>query len=223
MPTQQTQRPQQPHPTPAQPYDRKAHYDRHHGLLFAPNYCDKILMRSGQLDTWRRYLTDNPRRLLMKHEHPDLFRVRRNIVLGGTTFSAQGNLFLAQRPVLVQVQCSRRMTEADIEAYKERILSQARQGAVLVSPSISPGEKAVMRAAFDEGLPLIFLQENGLTDLAKPGGARMEACARGQLLILAPWQHHNERTTIQRTQCLQLNDMARLICQSTTQEENANT
>ena len=44
-----------------------------------------------------------------------------------------------------------------------------------------------MRAAFEEHLPLIILQENGFTDLAKPGGQRMEACARGQLLILAPW------------------------------------
>ena len=47
-----------------------------------------------------------------------------------------------------------------------------------------------MRAAFTDGLPIIILQENGFTDLAKPGGQRMEACQRGQLL-LAPWQHHN--------------------------------
>jgi len=189
-------------------------YDRNHGLLFAPNYCDKLLLRRGQLDTWLRYLADNPRRLLMKREHPDLFRVRRNICLAGTTFSALGNLFLARRPVRLQVQCSRRMNAADIEAYKQRMLAAARQGAVLVSPSISPGEKAVMRAAFDEGFPLIYLQENGFTDLAKPGGRRMEACASGQLLILAPWEHHNERLTILRSQCLQLNDMARLICES---------
>ena len=189
-------------------------YDRRHGLLFAPNYCDKLLLRTGQLDTWLRYLADNPRRLLMKREHPDLFRVRRNIQLAGLTFSAQGNLFLTRRPVRLQVQCSRRMTEADIETYKQRMLARARQGAVLVSPSISPGEKAVMRAAFDEGLPLIYLQENGLADLAKPGGRRMEACASGQLLILAPWEHHNERLTIRRSQCLQLNDMARLICEN---------
>lgn len=69
-----------------------------------------------------------------------------------------------------------------------------------------------MRAAFEEGLPLIYLQENGFTDLAKPGGKRMEACAQGQLLILAPWKHHNERLTIKRNQCLELNEMARCIC-----------
>ena len=49
--------------------------------------------------------------------------------------------------------------------------------------------------------------------LAKPGGQRMEACACGQLLLLAPWDHHNERLTIRRDQCLALNDMARVICE----------
>ena len=75
------------------------------------------------------------------------------------------------------------------------------------------GEKAIMRAAFEEGLPLIILQENGFTDLAKPGGQRMEACQRGQLLLLAPWEHHNEQLTIRRGQCLQLNDWAKMICE----------
>lgn len=65
---------------------------------------------------------------------------------------------------------------------------------------------------FKQGSPLIYLQENGFTDLAKPDGKRMEACARGQLLILAPWEHHNEHTTISRNQCLSLNDMARSLC-----------
>ena len=192
--------------------DPRRPYDRSHGLLFAPNYNDKLLLRAGQLQVWQNYLRDNPRRLLLKREHPDLFRVQRGIRLAGTTFSAIGNLFLAERPVRLQVQCSRSMSQADIEAYKARMLTEGRRGAVLVSPSISRGEKAVMRAAFDEGLPLILLQENGFTDLAKPGGARMDACAAGQLLILAPWEHHGERTVIMRSQCLSLNEMARQIC-----------
>lgn len=149
----------------------------------------------------------------MKREHPDLFRVQRNVTAAGTTFSAIGNRFLLDRPVRLQVQCSRRLTEAEIQETVKKYLAAARQGAILVSPAISPGEKAVMRAAFNEGLPLIFLQENGFTDLAKPGGARMEACAKGQLLIPAPWEHHNEALTINRGQCLKLNDLARLICE----------
>jgi hypothetical protein len=109
------------------------------------------------------------------------------------------------------VQCSRRLTDAEIETKTRQCLELANKGAVLVSPSISKGEKNVMRAAFEKGYPLIYLQENGFSDLAKPGGARMEACARGQLLILAPWEHHNERITISRNQCLSLNEMAKML------------
>ena len=169
------------------------------------------MKRDGQLAVWRNYLKDNPRRLLMKREHPDYFRVQRNVKVGTQTFSALGNLFLLQRPKL-QVLCSRRLSDAEIQTKVNNCLREARQGTVLVSPAISKGEKAVMRAAFDEGLPLIYLQENGLTDLAKPGGQRMEACARGQLLILAPWEHHNEQITISRRQCLSLNELAEMLC-----------
>ena len=191
---------------------QRATADHRHGLLFARGYNDRLLLREGQLDAWLRYLADNPRRLLMRREQPELFRVQRGLMVGNQQFSAIGNRFLLQRPVRLQVQCSRRLTAAEIEQRVSYFLSAAAQGAVLVSPSISPGEKAVMRAAFERGFPLIYLQENGFTDLAKPGGRRMEACARGQLLVLAPWEHHNERTVISRSQCLSLNDMARMIC-----------
>ena len=187
--------------------------ERGNGLLFAKGFNDQILLRDGQLERWRNYLKDNPRRLLMKRENPDLFRVQRGLTYAGQNFSAIGNRFLLERPIKLQVQCSRSMTESDLQAKLAACLKAARQGAVLVSPAISPGEKTIMRAAFEEGLPLIFLQENGFTDLAKPGGKRMEACARGQLLILAPWEHHNEKMTIKRGQCLELNEMARMICE----------
>lgn len=190
-----------------------AKQDRNNGLLFAKGFNDQILLRDGQLERWLNYLKDNPRRLLMKRENPDLFRVQRGLEYAGQSFSAIGNRFLLERPLKLQVQCSRRMTEADLMVKLEACLKAARQGTVLVSPAISKGEKVIMRAAFDEGLPLIYLQENGFTDLAKPGGKRMEACARGQLLILSPWEHHNEKITIKRGQCLELNEMARMICE----------
>jgi hypothetical protein len=199
--------------TGRQPQQTKRPEDRTHGLLFARGFNDKLLLRQGQLQRWLDYLKDNPRRLLMKREHPDLFRVQRGLMVGSQQFSAIGNRFLLERPVRLQVQCSRSLGDEEIARQQAWFLSQARSGAVLVSPCISWGEKQVMRAAFTEGLPLIILQENGFTDLAKPGGRRMEACQRGQLLLLAPWEHHGERLTIRRNQCLQLNEMAKMICE----------
>ena len=211
--TQQTRQAQQTG-RPTQKKDRRGE-DRTHGLLFARGFNDKLLLREGQLQRWLDYLHDNPRRLLMKREQPDLFRVQRNIMVAGQHFSAIGNRFLLERPIRLQVQCSRRLTDEQIAEQQEQWLQQARSGAVLVSPCISKGEKQVMRAAFEQDQPIIVLQENGFTDLAKPGGKRMEACARGQLLLLAPWEHHNERLTIRRDQCLALNEMSRMICQET--------
>ena len=71
-----------------------AKQDRNNGLLFAKGFNDQILLREGQLERWLNYLKDNPRRLLMKRENPDLFRVQRGLEYAGQSFSAIGNRFL---------------------------------------------------------------------------------------------------------------------------------
>ena len=184
---------------------------RKRGLLWEKGYNDRILHNYHTLARWKAYLQDNPRRLLVKREHPDFFRVQRNVQYAGMTFSAIGNRFLLDHPQKVQVQCSRRITDEALAALTSQMLATGAAGAVFVSPCISKGEKTIMRAVFDAGYPVVFLQENGFTDLAKPGGCRFDACARGQMLILAPWEHHNERLAITRDKCMMLNDMARRI------------
>lgn len=84
----------------------------------------------------------------------------------------------------------------------------AQGGAVLVSPCISPGEKEVMRRAFLAGVPQIVLLENGFAPMQKPSGQRFDACSEGRLLLVAPWEHHNEQRAITREQCLALNRLA---------------
>ena len=180
--------------------------------LWEEGYNDLILGRDGQLQRMKAYIHDNPRRLAIKRNHADLFQVQRNIKVGKYTFAALGNVFLLDAPCLLQVQCSRKLTPLQINATVQRFLSLAQDGAVLISPSISPGEKAVMKAAFEHGFPVVVLQEKCFAPLAKPGGRRFDACAQGRLLMLAPWEHHNDRRVIKRSQCLDLNEMARVIC-----------
>lgn len=189
------------------------HDDRTHGLLFARGFNDKLLLREGQLHRWLKYLHDNPRRLLMKHEHPDYLYVKENLMVCGRTCSAVGNVALLSAPRKLRVRISRSIDSELLEQEQERLLSAARQGAVLVSPSISPGEKQIIRAAFDEGLPLIVLLENGLHPMQKPSGERFLACAQGRLLLLSPFPHHNERILISRTACEALNGLAWDICE----------
>ncbi len=180
--------------------------------LWEEGFNDTILDGDGQLQRMIDYVSDNPRRYAIKRAHPDLFRVRRHVTVGEHTFAAMGNIFLLDAPQLIQVQCSRKITPGQLAAQRDHCLQQARNGAVAVSPAISPGEKDIMRAIFDAGFPAIILRENGFAPLAKPGGQRFNACAEGRLLLLAPWQHHNRRIAIRRHQCLSLNQMAQAIC-----------
>lgn len=90
-------RSQQTQPT-QQTIQRTPHDDRSHGLLFARGYNDKLLLRAGQLEIWKAYLRDNPRRLFVKHQHPELFRVQFGLQFGSQTYSALGNRFLLSHP-----------------------------------------------------------------------------------------------------------------------------
>ena len=184
------------------------------GFLWTRGYNDHILEGKGELERWFTYLRNNPRRLAMKRAYPDFFRVRFNVTIGSQTYAAIGNRFLLDYPQKKQVQCSRSLTEKEIEGVTATMLQHSRQsGAVLVSPAISDGECAVMRAALDAKLPLIFLTPWGFNVFSKPGHQYYEACAAGRFLILAPWPHQNRKIPLTRQMCLQLNRMAEEICE----------
>ena len=187
--------------------------DRYHGLLFERSYNDSILLRRGQLETMKRYLADNPFRLAMKRARPEYLRVRQGVDVCGSACSAVGNLSLLTAARKLRVRISRSIDATLLEREKERLLAAAREGAVLVSPAISPGEKAITRAAFDEGLPMIVLLDNGLDPMSKPSGERFRACAEGRLLLLSPFPHRNNRVTISRATCEALNALAWDICE----------
>ena len=179
--------------------------------LWEEGYNDRILHDNGQLNRWFKYLTDNPRRLWIKRNSPDLFTKHTGITIGTTPVTTMGNRFLLDYPVKVNVKCSRSLSQRDIEVECHRYLSLASRGSVLVSPCISPGEKEVMKRAFEASFPIIILIENGFAPLQKPSGRQFDACAQGRLLIIAPWPHHDEKRRITREQCNSLNSLAHLI------------
>ncbi len=176
--------------------------------LWEKGYNDKILFNYFTLDKWKAYLSDNPRRLAIRRLHPDYFRVRFGITVAGRQYAAIGNRMLLRHPEIIQVQLSRHFTDDELAVRVEALLRQARHGAVLISPAISKGEQMVMRRAMDENLPLIFITPWGFNTFSKPGHQYYEACAAGRFLMLAPWEHHNNRIPLTREMCLQLNAMA---------------
>ncbi|MBP5315231.1 MAG: hypothetical protein J6Y87_05135 [Muribaculaceae bacterium] len=176
--------------------------------LWESCFNDRILMGKGQLKDWANYLYDNPRRLWVKRHHPDLFTARRGIVISNTSITIMGNHFLLDYPCKVAVKCSRRMTEQDIELECNRYLSLAKNGAVLVSPCISKGEKSIMRRVFDNGYPEIIILDNGFSPMQKPAGRQFDACAQGRLLLVSQSEYNSRQRGITRKQCMSLNRLA---------------
>ena len=179
--------------------------------LFEPGYNDKILLREGQLDNWKAYLDDNPRRLLLKRQNPQLFTILHGMEVAGRSCQIVGNRFLLDIPDKVAVIVHRRYSDEENARLREEWLACGERGGVLVCAAIAPKEKEVLREAMNRSYRIILLRENGFPELYKPSGEAFDACSEGLLLQISPWEYHMERKAITRAQCLELNAMAERI------------
>ena len=180
-------------------------------VLYEQGYCDKILLREGQLDNWKQYLDDNPRRLAVKRQCPGYFTVVHQVNIGEWSCQMVGNRYLLSYPEKAAVIVHRAWSDEEFAEWKQRWLSLGENGGVLVGAAIATREKEVMREAMNRGYRLIVLRENGFPPLYKPSGESFAACSEGNLLLISPWEYHMNRRTISREQCLQLNRLAEEI------------
>jgi hypothetical protein len=179
--------------------------------FFEAGYNDQILLDDGQLDNWKHYLDDNPRRLAIKRLHPDYFVTTHYVDIGEWHCQTVGNRFLLDIPQKVAVIVHGAYTEKEYAEYRAKWLACGEAGGVLVSAAIAPREKAVMREAMDRGYRVIWVRENGFPPLYKPSGESFDACTAGRLLQISPWEYHMQRSTISREQCLKLNRLVEYI------------
>ena len=209
--------------------------------IWSTGFNDSILWTAERRARATHYLKTNPYRLAIKRLFPDLFKVSRDLEvdLGAGRvgcFSAIGNHFLLETPVLVQVQCSRsffayrrdgrgRLLKGEPPAvetaeFREkwaRASKLASTGAALVSPCISEGEREIARRAFEAGYKVITLANKGFSPLYKPGGRLFETCAEGNLLMLVPakWPYQPGEKKMTRADALTLNQLASWIAGGT--------
>ena len=181
--------------------------------LFELGYNDKLLLHEGQLKGWKKYLDDNPRRLMVKRMNPELFTVMLNKVVAGRRCQMVGNCFLLDIPDKVAVIVHRRYSEEDLCRLRKEWLACGERGGVLVSAAISIKEKEVLREAMNRGYRIVLLRENGFPRLYKPCGESFDACSEGLLLQISPWEYHMKKKTITREECLELNEMAERIAE----------
>lgn len=162
-------------------------------ILWEHSYHDSILFHEGQLDNMIAYIKDNPRRLALKRANPDLFKIHQQYTIADVSCTVLGNMFLAEYPLHAMVQCSRRLTQAEIDARRDECLNEAANGVIHVSAAISEGEKQICRALREAGFPLIILLTEGFPKpdsphykYYKPQGVYFEVCAAGRLLLVEP-------------------------------------
>ena len=176
---------------------------RNHVSLFAPQYHDRLLKGKDQLSHMVRYIQDNPRRLALKRANKDLFRIRQNQQINTIQCTVLGNIFLIEHPLRQVLQCSRRLTQEQIDSLKADCLREAADGTIYVTAAISEGEKQIARALREAGFPLIILLEKGFPapddphySYFKPQGVCFEACAAGKLLLIEPHRDLLDREDI---------------------------
>lgn len=148
-------------------------------VLFESGYNDKILLHEGQLDNWKHYLDDNPRRLMIKRQNPQLFTILHDMIIAGHQCQMVGNRFLLDIPDKMAVIVHRRYTEEENARLRREWLACGERGGVLVSAAISQKEKEVLRDAMNRGYRIILLRENGFPEMYKPSGESFEACSKG--------------------------------------------
>lgn len=102
-------------------------------------------------------------------------------------WTAMGNPFLLDAPLLVSVRISTATPADKLEELVSKLGAKAERGVVLVSPWISPGEKAVKAEALARGGRIVHLLAEGMGLYYKPGGSDFDFCSKGRMLLLSPF------------------------------------
>lgn len=174
-----------------------------------PGYHDLIVLRRGALDAYSAYIRDNPRRYCIKQANPDLFTRVNNLtharLPSDRIWSGYGNLFFLDRPLFISVRVSRSATAQEIEALSSQVRREVAQGAVVISPFISPGEKAIAELVMQQDYgDLILMKPDAFRPFYKPHGHYFDLCAQGRLLILSAFPESRD-TTLTREKCMLMN------------------
>ena len=168
----------------------------------------RTLSHKGQLKNIIKYTHNNPDNAIMREENPDLYVIRRGIVINGLSFDTMGKNRLLDFPLRQTVAISRNATEEKIQQMAEQTLREAERGAVTYTVAISEGEKHVAREIREHGMPLIVIMPEGFppegTAAARyfhPHGVYHKACGEGRLLILSPSEHnYSLESVVKRTE-----------------------
>lgn len=163
--------------------------------LWQPGYCIGVCQTERSLHTRIGYVLLNPFFAILESEHRDFMSRAIRLNIAGRTYSGYGNMLLLKEPERLQVFCHRRhpvtkqpyIETKDYQDEKATILDATANGAVIVTPGVSPGEKDIMWTVLQHGGSVINLQREAIpvSDKWHPDNDRRIYCSNGHLLVLS--------------------------------------
>ncbi len=179
--------------------------------FFQKGYTDSIAYNLEQFETQMRYVRDNPRRLLIKRLHPDLFFKRWILSVADQELMAIGNIFLLRNPHIEVVRFSRRFTDAQRQANKATWHRCIENGGVLISPFIHPEENEMRKYAMANCGSIIRIVDNGFADRFAPPKSEFDILGDGKLLYVGPTRHDTQKQDMTYGFARYLNSLAEML------------
>ncbi len=180
-------------------------------IIFQRGYCDKPLLLKRNLNTLFEYIRQNPHRLAVRQQFPNFFKRIRKLKIGDKEYEAYGNPFLFRNPDKASVKISRKDSVEEKQKKREEWLFSAEKCAILVSPFISPLEKAIRSEAEALGAKIILIIHEAFPELYKPTAHDFALCSEGRLLIMSLGL--SPKTALTKAICTQMNELAKTIAQ----------
>lgn len=176
--------------------------------VFDEKYHDRILMKEGQLERMLSYVSDNPRRRMMRMMNPGFHLRRRIRHQNGKEYEIYGNPDLLSDPDLEPVKISSKYSPQELVARELCWKHTVENCGVLVSPFISEAERSVYKWAVGNGGRIIHIVDNGFGTRYTPKGLSHRLCSEGRLLLIAPMEHSLTRVKLTRSDCEMMNHLA---------------
>ena len=177
--------------------------------IFAFDWHDWIVKKSGQLAAFRKYIAENGPRAARRRAARQFFTRAREIAFQGRRYWAYGNEALLELPVIVAIKGHRRPLAGLVapEAHPQGHLrgsealcaaaSRIGPGGAGLSTFLSPLEKEAGNEIINAGGALIILSMEGFAPRWHPSEKQERLCAAGRMLYLSPYEPRAAKLTRQ--------------------------
>ena len=177
--------------------------------IFAFDWHDWIVKKSGQLAAFRKYIAENGPRAARRRAARQFFTRAREIAFQGRRYWAYGNEALLELPVIVAIKGHRRPLAGPVAPYvqpqdqlrgSEALCAAASRigpGGAGLSTFLSPLEKEAGNEIIKAGGALIILSMEGFAPRWHPSEKQERLCAAGRMLYLSPYEPRAAKLTRQ--------------------------